>query len=320
MIFLRKSLSVVYLIDVIFFMMIILLISWVKIILQLNLYVGCSGWSYKAWKGTFYPSNLENRDWLSYYSKFFKFVEVDSTFYNIPSRFVVKGWKDKTPDNFKFALKFPKIITHERKLEGVSKYLYPFFYALEPLMEKTLILLIQLPPYLSAEKGFKPLKNMVKRLDGRYRYALEVRESTWFDEKVYDFLKENKISLAWSVRDELKTPPIVTSDQVCIRFIGDRSIGENDFGKIVKNRDKEVIEYLDNINKIQMNGETREHQIMISFNNHFAGFGPESANTFLKLANEPEIDWKMGLGREENPISKPNGEQTRISDYTYHKI
>ncbi len=59
----------------------------------------------------------------------------------------------KTPDDFKFALKFPKIITHDRKLEGVSKYLYPFFNALEPLMDKTLILLIQLPPYLSTEKG-----------------------------------------------------------------------------------------------------------------------------------------------------------------------
>ncbi len=296
----------------------ILLISFIKIILRLNLYVGCSGWSYRGWKGTFYPSNLENRDWLSYYSKFFKFVEVDSTYYNIPSRFVVKGWKDKTPDDFKFALKFPKIITHDRKLESVSKYLYPFFYALEPLMDKTLILLIQLPPYLSAEKGFKPLENMVKRLDDGYRYALEVRESTWFNEKVYDFLKENKISLAWSVRDELKTPPIVTSDQIYIRFIGDRSINENDFGKIVKNRDKEVVEYIDNINKIQMNDDTKEHQIMISFNNHFAGFGPESANTFLKLVNEPEIDWKIGLKHEENPISKSDEEQTRISDYTYY--
>jgi len=70
----------------------------------LNLYVGCSGGSYKGRIGTFYPSSLENKNWLLYYSKFFKFVEVDSTFYNIPSRFVVKVWKDKTPIDFKFAL------------------------------------------------------------------------------------------------------------------------------------------------------------------------------------------------------------------------
>ena len=81
--------------------------------------------------GTFYPSSLENKNWLSHYSKYFKFVEVDSTFYNIPSRFVVKSWKDKTPDDFKFALKFPKIITHEKKMNkgaDVSKDLSVFFY------------------------------------------------------------------------------------------------------------------------------------------------------------------------------------------------
>jgi uncharacterized protein YecE (DUF72 family) len=287
----------------------------------LNLYVGCSGWSYDGWKGTFYPSHLENKKWLPYYSKFFKFVEVDSTFYNIPSRFVVKGWNDKTPDDFKFALKFPKVITHEQKLEDVSKYLYPFFYALEPLMDKILILLIQLPPYFSAEKGFKSLENMIKRLDGRFRYAIEVRESTWFNKKIYNFLKENKISLAWSVRDELKTPPIATSDQIYIRFIGDRSIGEKDFGKIVKNRNKEMNEYVENIKKIS--SDDTVHQIIIAFNNHFAGFGPESANTFLKLVHEPEISWEKELEQAENThpdaVATIDKDQKSISDYPHFK-
>jgi len=247
---------------------------------------------------------------------------VDSTFYNIPSRFVVKGWKDKTPDDFKFALKFPKVITHDNRLQDTSKYLYPFFYALEPLLDKTLILLIQLPPYLSEKKGFESLEGMVKRLDSRYRYALEVRESTWFNKKVYDFLKENKISLAWSVRDELKTPQIITSDQIYIRFIGDRSIDENDFGRIVKNRDKDVVEYVDNINKIQkgMMDGNKEHQIIIAFNNHFAGFGPESANAFLKLVNEPEANWKKELVEQQNsPVSDLNSPQKSISDYPSFK-
>ncbi len=122
----------------------------------MDLYVGCSGWSYNGWKGAFYPTALENKEWLSHYSKFFKFVEVDSTYYNIPSRSVVRGWKDKTPEDFKFTLKFPKVITHEKKLDDISKPLYLFFYALEPLVDKTVTLLIQLPPYLSAGKGFDP--------------------------------------------------------------------------------------------------------------------------------------------------------------------
>jgi uncharacterized protein YecE (DUF72 family) len=144
---------------------------------------------------------LENKKWLSFYSRFFKFVEVDSTFYNIPSRFIVKGLKDKTPEDFEFALKFPKVITHDKKLQDISKDLYSFFTALEPLIDKALVLLIQLPPYLTENKGFEPFEKMVKRLDDRFRYALEVREPSWFDNKVYDFLKESKISLAWSIRD-----------------------------------------------------------------------------------------------------------------------
>jgi uncharacterized protein YecE (DUF72 family) len=87
----------------------------------LLLNIGCSGWSYEGWKGSFYPKTLDNKDYLPYYSKFFKFVEVDSTYYHIPSRTTVRGWKDKTPDDFRFSLKFPKIITHEKKLEDVAK-------------------------------------------------------------------------------------------------------------------------------------------------------------------------------------------------------
>ena len=213
----------------------------------MNLYIGCSGWSYKGWIGTFYPSSLENKNWLLYYSKFFKFVEVDSTFYNIPSRFVVKGWKDKTPDDFKFALKFPKIITHEKKMHkgaDVSKDLPVFFNNIEPLVDKTLLLLIQLPPHLTESKYFDSLQNMVNKLDNRFRYAIEFRDSSWFNDKVYDFLKNNKMTLTWSVRDELKTPPIITSDQIYIRFIGDRSIDDKDFGKIVKDRKKRWLNIL----------------------------------------------------------------------------
>ena len=259
----------------------------------MNLYIGCSGWSYKGWIGTFYPSSLENKNWLSYYSKFFKFVEVDSTFYNIPSRFVVKGGKDKTPDDFKFALKFPKIITHEKKMHkgaDVSKDLSVFFYNIEPLVDKTLLLLIQLPYYLTENKYFDSLQNMVYKLDHRFRYAIEFRDPSWFNDKVYDYLKDDKITLTWSIRDELKTPPIVTSDQIYIRFIGDRSIDDKDFGKIVKDKKKEMIEYVDILNKTT---DFQDYQnIAIAFNNHYAGFGPESANTFLKLMDKPEInDW-----------------------------
>ena len=281
----------------------------------MTLNIGCSGWSYEGWKGNFYPKDMENKDYLSYYSKFFKFVEVDSTYYHIPSRSSVRGWKDKTPEDFKFSLKFPKVITHEKKLEDVVKPLSILFYSLEPLIDKTLTLLIQLPPFLSEKKGFSPLQGMIRHLDKRFRYSLEVRHSSWFNDKVYDFLKENNISLVWSVRDKLQSPSIVTSDQVYLRFIGDRSISEKDFGKIVKDRRKEMLEYVKKVRETQ-NENSNIRDVLIAFNNHFAGFGPQSVNDFLKLMNMSEIDWKTELERYENNSSQPNDRfQSSLSDF-----
>ncbi|MGN6708831.1 MAG: DUF72 domain-containing protein [Candidatus Nitrosocosmicus sp.] len=286
----------------------------------MNLYVGCSGWSYKGWVGTFYPSSLENKNWLSYYSKFFKFVEIDSTFYSIPSRFITRGWKDKTPSDFKFALKFPKIITHDKKMENISKELSVFFSNIEPLLGKTLFLLIQLPPFLTENEGFDSLQDLINRRDRRFDYAIEFRDPSWFNDKVYDFLKNNKITLAWSVRDELKTPPIITSDQIYIRFIGDRSINEKDFGRIVKDRKKEMQEYADILNaKVSEQNQS----VSIAFNNHYAGFGPESATTFLKMMDKPSAtsNWTKEIQNDErsNTFSLDNKHQTNLFDYTSFK-
>lgn len=121
------------------------------------------------------------------------------------------------------------------KLKDVDKPLSILFYSLEPLTDKTLSLLIQLPPFLSEKKGFNPLKDTVHYLDKRFRYSLEVRHTCWLNDKVYDFLKENNISLVWSVRDELKSPLVVASYQVYIRFIGDRGISSLDFCKKCEN-------------------------------------------------------------------------------------
>jgi uncharacterized protein YecE (DUF72 family) len=112
----------------------------------LQLYIGCSGWSYTSWQGPFYPPSLENRAWLPYYSQVFDYVEIDSTFYNLPSELMVKNWGRRTPDNFRFTAKFPKIITHEKKFRNVEKDLELFYRRMEPLKEKILALLIQLTP------------------------------------------------------------------------------------------------------------------------------------------------------------------------------
>jgi uncharacterized protein YecE (DUF72 family) len=123
-------------------------------------YIGCSGWSYSAWQGPFYPSNLAS-DWLKFYSSVFDHVEIDSSFYRMPNGVTVKNWSKQTPENFRFAAKFPKVITHDKRLRDVSRELEYFFQSMLPLKDKALALLIQLPPSLKITEGIQNLRQCV---------------------------------------------------------------------------------------------------------------------------------------------------------------
>lgn len=191
-----------------------------------------------------------------------------------------------------------------------------FFYSLEPLIDKTTTLLIQLPPFLTEKKGFTSLQSMNRYLDKRFRYSLEVRHQSWFNNNVYDFLKENSISLVWSVRDELEPSSILTSDQLYIRFIGDRSIPDSGFGKIVKDRSKELLEYAKRIRELRNEQDVNIKDVLIAFNNHFAGFGPQSVNDFLRLLEMPESEWKKELERKSGTDFTDQSSQSSLFDFT----
>ena len=194
----------------------------------------------KDGKNHFYPQDLDNKYWLSYYSQIFDFVEIDSTFYRIPSKFMVNNWDKRTSDNFRFAVKFPKVITHDKRLKDVGKDVEQFYDVMEPLYDKILVFLIQLPPSLQIAEGLDWIKNLQYQLYPSFRYAIEVRHHSWFNELFYNYIKEKNYCLVWSQQDILITPPVVTTDFVYLRLIGDRSINEKDFGKINKDRTKEM--------------------------------------------------------------------------------
>jgi uncharacterized protein YecE (DUF72 family) len=253
-----------------------------------SVYVGCSGWSYDAWLGHFYPANLERKEFLKYYSQVFDFVEIDSSFYSPPSLFMAKRWTSITPDNFRFAAKFPRSITHEKRLADPEKELRYFFYVMHPLRHKLLALLLQLPPSLSSKEGLKKLEALIRMLDPDFRYAIEVRNASWFDNKeFYTLLSDNKICLAWSQLDTIQTPPELTSDFIYLRFIGDRSIDEKDFGKIQKNRLKELRRWSEEVDKLK----SKAKFAIMAANNHYAGFGPATANSFRKMVGLREVVW-----------------------------
>ena len=159
-------------------------------------YIGCSGWSYSAWQGPFYPSDIDDSSWLSYYASVFDYVEIDSSFYKTPNVFTVKNWFNKTPQKFRFTAKFPKVITHDKRLKDVSRELEYFFQSMLPLKETTLALLIQLPPSLKITEGIENLRqHIIPELDSRFRYAIEVRDRTWFQDLAYNFFADNNICM-----------------------------------------------------------------------------------------------------------------------------
>jgi uncharacterized protein YecE (DUF72 family) len=287
----------------------------------LEYYLGCSGWSYDGWKGPFYPQQLDNKYWLSYYSQIFDFVEIDSTFYRIPSKFMVNNWDKRTPDNFRFAVKFPKVITHDKRLKDVGKDIERFYDVMEPLYDKILVFLIQLPPSLQIAEGLDLIKNLQYQLDPSFRYAIEVRHYSWFNELFYNYIKEKKYCLAWSQQDILITPPVVTTDFVYLRLIGDRSINEKDFGKINKDRTKEMEIW----SKILEDDDRKVKDLnmaIIAANNHYAGFGPMTAKLFAEMLNLkdhvrpfPVLDYKISC----QEISTSEKENYRIYKQRYSK-
>jgi uncharacterized protein YecE (DUF72 family) len=290
----------------------------------LQYYIGCSGWSYSAWQGPFYPSDINDSSWLSYYTSVFDYVEIDSSFYRTPNVFTVKNWFNKTPDNFKFTAKFPKVITHDKRLKDVSRELEHLIQSMQPLKEKTLALVIQLPPSLKIVEGIENLRQLVPELDSRFRYAIEVRDRTWLQDLAYNFFADNNLCMVWSELAELRTPPIAATDFLYLRFIGDRSIQEKDFGKIQKDRVMEMKKWAGKV-KRTLKEEGRRKSInlaIVSANNHYAGFGPDTANIFRKMVGLPEAEWnkqeddKSYLHSSSN-IQQPdqNSNQSTLSDF-----
>jgi len=252
---------------------------------------------------------MKNSHWLEFYSKVFDYVEIDSTFYNIPSILTVKKWLKKTQDNFRFTAKFPKVITHDKRLKNVNNELELFFKAISPLYDKTLALLIQLPPSMEIIEGLQRLRELVHILDNRFRYAVEVRHRSWFQDLAYNFFANNNICMVWSQIVGIRTPPIVTTDFLYLRFIGDRSLQEKDFGRIQKHRTPEMRKWVNRIKRAERNngeeGNKRLSLAIVAANNHYAGFGPVSANIFRRMVGLTEVEWEQN-SKGQQEISNSN--------------
>jgi uncharacterized protein YecE (DUF72 family) len=245
----------------------------------------------------------------------FDFVEIDSSFYRTPNAFMVENWCKKTPTHFRFTAKFPKVITHDKRLKDVEKELDQFFSSIVYLEDKILALLIQLPPSMGIVEGMNGLRDIIPELDKRFRYAVEVRDSSWFQDLAYSFFSNNNMCMVWNQLAGIRTPPIVTTDFLYIRFIGDRTIQEKDFGKIQKDRDLEMKRWARFVKKARI--EHREINLaIVAANNHYAGFGPGTANIFRKMLDLSEMTWNENVEIPDTGAKiSSNTKQTSLSDF-----
>jgi uncharacterized protein YecE (DUF72 family) len=160
------------------------------------------------------------------------------------------------------------------------------------LKEKLLALLIQLPPSIEIVEGLDALRNILPHLDKSFRYAVEVRHRSWFQDLAYNFFANNDMCLVWSQLADICTPPVVTSDFVYVRLIADRSIQEKDFGRIQIDRIKEMKKVARNFKDDPNEGELSDVKLaIVAANNHYAGFGPGTVNIFRQLLGLKEVKW-----------------------------
>jgi uncharacterized protein YecE (DUF72 family) len=174
------------------------------------IWVGTSGYNYPEWKGKFYPADLPAAKMLPYYADRFPTVEINYTFYRIPTEKTVAGWAAATPDRFKLTLKAPRRLTHDSKLRHCGDLARTFSATAGTLGDKLGVLLFQLPP--TFKKDLAVLDEFLAELPPRLRAAFEFRHDSWLTDEVYARLKARNLALCVADTERLSTPVVSTAD------------------------------------------------------------------------------------------------------------
>ncbi len=230
----------------------------------MNLFVGTSGYSYPAWKGSFYPAKLPAKQFLRHYGTQFRSVEVNLTFRGIPKATVRDAWTAEVPAEFRFVLKAPQRITHIKRLKDVAEPVAEFLEFAAPLNNRLGPLLFQLPPNM--KKDAARLRDFLALLPSGTRAAFEFRHETWFDDEVYDLLRAHNAALVIAEAEELTVPVVATADWGYLR------LRLPDYG------DKELRAWLRQMQK-QSWGD-----VFVFFMHEETGTGPRFAKRLLELA------------------------------------
>ncbi|HEX7862218.1 MAG TPA: DUF72 domain-containing protein [Verrucomicrobiae bacterium] len=239
-------------------------------------YIGTSGYSYKSWDKTFYgqtPKKLQ----LEYYARVFPTVEINATFYRLPSEGMVRGWRDRVEADFLYAVKGSRFITHMKKLANLNGALDLFFDRIAPMQERTAIVLWQLPPML--KKDIPRLDDFLAQVPKSYRHAVEFRERSWYDDETFALLRKHDASHVALSSGGMPMDLSVTSDIVYVRFHGLEGGAAHDYTR------EELEPWADYICEQAEEGRT----LYVYFNNDVNVRAPENARMLMEMIGEHAV-------------------------------
>ncbi|HEX8177722.1 MAG TPA: DUF72 domain-containing protein [Pyrinomonadaceae bacterium] len=261
--------------------------------------VGCQGWNYEDWvsgaagsRPVFYPRGTRAPEMLEIYARAFETVEVDSTFYAIPSAQAVSAWAKRTPDGFTFSLKLPQEITHARSLGSGSTILLEEFSArVRALGSRLGVILIQMPPQFElTTENAHALREFLQQLPKDIRFSIEFRHPGWMRRRVADLLARHRVALAltegqWIERSlMLQFIEWPAADFAYIRWMGERDLVS--FDRVQRMRDRNLQSWHETIAKIR----ARTSEVFAYFSNFYEGHAPASANKLKRLLGQETVE------------------------------
>lgn len=244
-----------------------------------RLRIGTSGFSYKDWLGNFYPQFCPQQDFLRIYAHRFDTVEIDATFYRIPTPQMVKRWDEQTSDGFLFTAKFPRAVTHEGDLNSRLDTAGRFIEVMSGLGDKLGPLLLQFP------YSFKPdqsdlLLRLLEGIPSGARVAVELRHKGWLKHSSpFEFMRENNRALCLIDHPWMPRLQTATADFVYLRFLGDRKKIERNFTYLREDREEDLQWWAEVIRDLLKEGR----DIFAYFNNHYTGHSPTTAARMIEI-------------------------------------
>lgn len=245
--------------------------------IKAKVYIGTSGWNYKHWAGgVFYPLGLKQKEWLDYYCRFFDTVEINYTFYRLPSKEVFEKWHDSVPKDFRFIVKANRFITHVKRLKDPEISVKNFLVNISGLKKKLGPVLIQLPP--SWNVNLERLKDFLSYIASQeiipeLKMTIEFRNKSWILEETFGLLNTYNVSLCFADWPDLTMEQPVTTDFIYIRRHGPGDLYSSDYSKEELRKDGERIKaWLD-----------EGKDVYVYFNNDWGGYAVKNALTLLDM-------------------------------------